>query len=380
MRLETIVTYHVLHGVRAHEVGHAVAVVVAAWCVEHFQFGAPADLDDIAGSQSAIVALFDKLPKPTPDQQIEGTRLFLRELNRLGITGVVDPGGNNLFPSDYHAIQRVWRDGQLTVRVAYSLNGQTAGKEPEELQNLTQMLPMGFGDDYLRFNGIGERVTFAMNNNDRPTATQKEQYLQIARWAAARGIALTMHWPNDSSVGELLGIFEQVNKDIPITGLRWSIAHLETASEPTLQRMKALGVGWTVQDATYFGARPGDLMPALNTARRVGVNVGAGTDAHRVMSYNPFTSLQWLLDGKTVAGQAIGRLEEAPNRENALRLYTVGSAWFSKDETKRGTLEVGKLADLAVRSADYLTIPVNEVGNLQSLLTMVDGKIGRAHV
>ena len=87
------------------------------------------------------------------------------------------------------------------------------------------------------------------------------------------------------------------------------------------------------------------------------------------------TSLQWLLDGKTVAGQAIGRLEEAPNRENALRLYTVGSAWFSKDETKRGTLEVGKLADLAVLSADYLTIPVNEVGNLQSLLTMVGGKI-----
>jgi predicted amidohydrolase YtcJ len=329
----------------------------------------------VSGSQTAIVALFDKLPKPTPEQQIEGTRLFQRELNRLGITGVVDPGGNNLFPADYQAIQRVWRDGQMTVRFAYALNGQTPGKEFDELQDLTQMLPMGFGDDFLRFNGIGERITFAMNNNDRPTAEQKEKYLQIARWAAGRGMALTMHWPNDSSVKELLDIFEQVNKDIPITNLRWSIAHLADASEPTLQRMKALGIGWTVQNATYYGARPDDLMPALNAARRVGVNVGAGTDAHRVMSYNPFTSIQWLLDGKTVAGAGIGRMQEAPSRENALRLYTVGSAWFSKDEAKRGTLEIDKFADLAVLSADYMTIPVGEIGNLQSLLTMVGGKV-----
>ncbi len=329
----------------------------------------------IAGSQPAIVALFDKLPKPTAEEQLDGTRSFLRELNRLGLTGFVDPGGNNLFPADYQAIQKMWRDGQLTVRIAYALNGQTAGKEFDELQNLTQLLPMGFGDEMLRFNGIGERITFAMNNNDQPTAEQKEKFLQIARWAAGRGMALTMHWPNNSSVKELLDIFETVNKDIPMTGLRWSIAHLEDASEATLQRMKALGVGWTVQNGTYFGARPNTLMPALNTARKVGVNVGAGTDAHRVMSYNPFTSIQWLLDGKTVAGAGIGRMNEAPNREDALRLYTIGSAWFSKDEAKRGTLEVGKLADLAVLSGDYMTIPIAEVGNLQSLLTMVGGKV-----
>jgi predicted amidohydrolase YtcJ len=329
----------------------------------------------ITGTQPAIVALFDKLPKPTFDQQVEGTHLFFHELNRLGLTGVVDPGGNNLFPTDYQAVQKVWREGKMTVRIAYALNGQTAGSEFDDLQNLTRMTPMGFGDGFLRFNGIGERITFAMNNNDSPTADQKEKFLQIAKWAAARDMALTMHWPNDSSVSQLLDIFEAVNKDVPITNLRWSVAHLADASEATLRRMKSLGVGWTVQDATYFGAPPNTKMPAINTARRIGISVGAGTDAHRVMSYNPFTSIQWFLDGKTVAGAGINGMDEAPNREDALRLYTLGSAWFSHDESTRGSLEVGKLADLAVLTKDYMAIPVSEIGSLESLLTIVGGKV-----
>ncbi|MEP7352206.1 MAG: amidohydrolase [Acidobacteriota bacterium] len=327
----------------------------------------------VTGPQSAIIALFDKLPKPTPAQQIEGTKLFFKELNRLGLTGVVDPGGNNLFPADYQAIQSVWRDRQLSVRVAYALNGQTAGKEFEELQDLTQMLPMGFGDAMLHFNGIGERITWAINNNDHPNATVKEKFQQIARWAAGRGMALTIHWPNDSSVGQLLDIFEQVNREFPIAKLRWSIAHLGDATEVDMRRMKALGVGWTVQDGSYFSGVGG--MPPVNTAKRLGIAVGAGTDAHRVMSYNPFTALQWFLDGKTVSGAAVRQGAERASREDALRLYTIGSAWFSFDDASRGSLEVGKLADLAVLSKDYMTLPVDQVGTIESVLTMVGGKV-----
>jgi predicted amidohydrolase YtcJ len=94
-----------------------------------------------------------------------------------------------------------------------------------------------------------------------------------------------------------------------------------------------------------------------------------------VASYNPFTALQWFLDGKTVSGTALRGPEETPSRNEALRLYTLGSAWFSKDELKRGSLEVGKLADLAVLSKDYLTVPVDQVGGVESLLTMVSGKV-----
>jgi len=338
----------------------------------------------ITGGQNAIIALFDRLPKPTFDQQVDGTKKFFRELNRLGLTGVVDPGGNNLLPSDYQALFQVWRQGQMTLRVAYSLCGNNAGAEFEEFKNLTQLLPMGFGDGMLKFNGLGERITAAMNNNNRPSATDKEKYAQIAKWAAERGMSLTMHWANDASVNQLLDIFESVNKEVPIKDLRWSIAHLNDASEQSLKRMKALGVGWTVQDAMYFGGDQFRQTSGVDAARRappvvtgakLGVAIGAGTDAHRVASYNPFTALQWFLDGKTVAGVAIRGPEETPSRIEALRLYTLGSAWFSFDETQRGSLETGKLADLAVLSKDYMTVPVDQVGGIESLLTMVGGKI-----
>ena len=148
--------------------------------------------------------------------------------------------------------------------------------------------------------------------------------------------------------------------------------------------MKALGVGWTVQDANYFGgehflkqngAAAARRSPPVETAKEIGVAIGAGTDAHRVASYNPFTALKWFLDGKTVGGVALRGPEETPDRADALRFYTQGSAWFAHDETKRGSLEAGKLADLAVLSKDYMTVPVDQVGGLESLLTMVGGKV-----
>jgi predicted amidohydrolase YtcJ len=339
---------------------------------------------EVSGPQGAIIALFDRLPKPTYAEQVEGTKEFFRELNRLGMTGVVDPGGNNLLPADYQALFDVWRRRELTVRVAYSLNGQTAGSELVELQSLTALLPMGFGDERLHFNGLGERITLAMNNNPEPTAEHIERYYEVVRWAAERGLTLTMHWGPDATVDHLLRIFERVDRDVPIAPLRWSIAHLNDASEATLQRMASLGVGWTVQDAMYFGgealvrregADAARRIPPVVTGRRLGVAIGAGTDAHRVASYNPFTALQWFLDGKTVAGTPIRGPEETPDRLTALRFYTMGSAWFSFDDDVRGSLEPGKLADLAVLSDDYLTVPLDEVGNIESVLTLLGGEI-----
>ncbi len=338
----------------------------------------------ISGDNPTISGLFDRLPLPTFEQSVAGTRAFFRELNRLGITGVSDPGGFNLVASSYQPLFRVWRDRTLTVRVIYSLFAQRRGKELEDIQALTAMLPMGFGDDMLRFNGIGENVAWAMYNNDAPTEAQKEQYYEIARWAASRGMTLTQHWNNNKSVGHLLDVFERVNREIPIAPLRWSIAHLNDATPDHLARMKALGVGWLMQNAMYFqgeaflrerGNEVMRLTPPIRTALNMGLVVGGGTDAHRVMSYNPFVSLQWMIDGRTVGGLATRDADETPTREEALRLYTQGSAWFTFDEAKRGTLKVGKLADLAVLSKDYMSVPAAEVGALTSLLTMVGGRI-----
>jgi predicted amidohydrolase YtcJ len=338
----------------------------------------------ISGDTATITALFSRLPSPGFKHRIEGTRAFFRELNRLALTGVVDPGGFGMAPRDYQALFELWQDKALTLRVAYTVFAQKRGSELEDYRNLTQLLPMGMGDEMLRFNGIGENVAWSMYNNDSPSETDKAQFYDIAKWAAERRMSLNMHWHNDRSVGQLLDIFERVDREAPIRGLRWVIAHLNDASAATLGRMKALGVGWAMQDAMYFdgerfqkekGAEAARRAPPIKTALRIGVNVGAGTDAHRVASYNPFVALRWMLDGKTVGGTPLRGPEETPTREEALRMYTLGSAWLAHDDDKRGSLVVGKLADLAVLSKDYMTVPLEDIGRIESLLTMVGGRV-----
>jgi predicted amidohydrolase YtcJ len=345
---------------------------------------------DAGGKPTGVVTgnmidLFDRLPKPTFEEQVEGTKEFFRELNRLGLTGFVDPGGNNVTPESYQALFKLWREGQLTLRVAYSLCGMTPGHEFEEYKNYLAMMPMGFGDEMLRFNGVGERITWAMNGiTGQASEADIEKYYEIARWAARHNLTLTMHWDSEKNVAQLLAIFERVNKEFPIASLRWTVAHLNDASAATFQRMKAIGVGWTMQDMMYNdgdevvkkqGPEVARRMPPVITATRIGIVVSAGTDAHRVSTYNPFTVLQWLLDGKTAGGQALRGPEETPTRADALRFYTMGSAWTVHHEDTRGSLEVGKFADLAVLSQDYMTQPVEDIGRNSSMLTMLGGKI-----
>jgi len=243
---------------------------------------------------------------------------------------------------------------------------------------------MGFGDSMLRFNGIGENVAWGVYNNDNPSQPARDQFYEICKWAASQRMSLNIHWHNDSSVGLVLDTFERVNGEYPIRDLRWTLVHLEDASEATLKRMKALGVGWALQDAGYFegeqqlkekGAEAMKRIPRMNSAMYIGVHVGAGTDAHRVMSYNPWIALRWMLDGKTVGGAAWRGPEETPTRVNALRMYTQGSAWFAFAEKERGSLEVGKLADLAVLSKDYFKVPVEEIGEIEAVMTVVGGRV-----
>jgi predicted amidohydrolase YtcJ len=338
----------------------------------------------LTGDNRAISDLFDLLPRPTFAQKVEGTRAFFRALNAVGITGVIDPGGYNLSIPDYQPLFQVWREHGLTLRVRYSLSAPRRGHELDDFKELTQILPMGFGDDWLRFNGIGENVAWGLYNNDTPTDAQKDRLAEVLRWAISRGMTATFHWHNDRAVHHLLDVLERVNGETPFARLRWSVAHLNDASPASLKRMKAMGLGWLMQNAFYFrgeaflGQRGADIArvsPPIVSALRMGIPVSGGTDAHRVMSYHPFVSLQWMLDGKTAGGFAMRAPEELPSRIEALRLYTQGSAWFTFEENDRGALAVGKLADLAVISKDYLTVPVDEIGSIVSLLTMVGGRI-----
>ena len=338
----------------------------------------------ISGDNRTISDVFDKLPRPSFEQKVAGTRAFMRALNAVGLTGVIDPGGYNLSIPDYQPLFQVWRERALTVRVVYSLCAPRRGRELADFREILQMLPMGFGDDWLRFNGIGENVTWGMYNNDQPTEAQKDELYQALRWAAPRGLGATFHWHNNRSVHHLLEVLERVNREHPVAALRWSIAHLNDASPESLARMRALGMGWLMQNAFYFrgeafigqrGAAAARAAPPIVSALEMGLRLGGGTDAHRVMWYSPFVSLQWMLDGRTVGGLPTRDPEEIPTREQALRIYTLGSAWFAHDDDRRGSLAAGKLADLVVLSKDYTSVSTGEIGGIVSLLTMVGGRI-----
>ena len=360
---------------------HGDADVTPGGNVELASDGKPTGV--IVAGGNALGKIFDRLPKPTPEQQIDGSKAFFREMNGLGITGIVDGGGVSMYPANYQAVFKLWHDRQLTVRVAYHLCAPKPGSELADLQNLTQLLPQGFGDDMLHFNGPGEILIWADWTDGDITPDGKARLAELLRWAASKGYTIQLHWNPDRTVHDLLDVVEDINKDFPVRNLRWTVLHLYNASEDSLRRMQALGLIWGVQDGLYFGGErlqkevgveAAKDMPRIATAMKLGLTVAGGTDAHRVSSYNPFVSLQWYLDGTTIGGTPTRGDAQAPSRRQALEMYTRNSAFMANEDDKRGTLEPGKLADLAVLSADYLTAPVKDIGKIRSLLTMVGGK------
>ena len=339
----------------------------------------------ITGPVPAIVALFDRLPKNDVTKNIEGTRAFFARLNAYGVTGVIDPGGHNLRPAEYAALFDMAQRDQLTLRVAFSAFAPRRGLEREDLERLARDYAQ-HKHPLLQFNGIGENVTWGMYNNDAPSDEDIGAFEDVALWAAAQKLRLTLHWNNDASVHHALDVLQRVNMRHPLKDLRWSIAHLHDGSRETIARMHGLGLGWLVQNAGYFAspawlrARGSRLAitPPLRSALQMGIPVGGGTDAHRVMNFNPFLSLRWMIDGVTVAGVVTRGEAELLTREEALRIYTAGSAWFTGDEGRRGKLQAGYDADLAVLDGDYLTAPLGEFARMSSLLTLVGGRIVHA--
>jgi predicted amidohydrolase YtcJ len=341
------------------------------------------------GSNPAFNFLAAKVPQPTFQDQVDGTKKYFRELNRLGMTGVHDVIGGGMFPVHYRPSQVLWKNKELSVRVAFRYQTQQRGNELQTFQDYVKFTPQGFGDDMMRFVGLGESITPAMFDGStvglifNPTDQDKEDYYKVVRWAAEQGLSVHQHASTNNAASMALDAFERVNKEVPITNLRWQITHIEDATDDTLRRMKALNMGWSVQDRLLYnghvflkvlGAEAARRAPPIKTGLQMGLMVAAGTDSDQVAPYNPFVSLRWLLDGKAIDGTALRGPEETPSREEALRMYTLNAAWFSFDDDKRGSLEVGKLADLAVLSDDFMTVPIEKVGELHSVLTMLGGK------
>jgi predicted amidohydrolase YtcJ len=339
-----------------------------------------------------LYATLAKGPKLPPEHQSNSTRHFMRELNRLGITSCIDAGGGfQNYPDDYQVIDELHRRGEMTVRIAYNLFTQRPKQEIDDFAKWIKMTKPGDGSDFYRMNGAGEMLVFSAADFEdflepRPelAGTLEQELGQVVRLLVTQRWPFRLHATYDESISRFLDVFESVNREIPFAGLHWFFDHAETVSDRNLDRIKALDGGIAVQhrmayQGEYFielyGANSAERTPPIKQMLKSGIPVGAGTDATRVASYNPWVSLYWMTAGRTVGGTLLYPETNRLDRADALRRYTLGSAWFSGEEQKKGAIAPGQFADLAVLSADYFSVPDEEIKRIESVLTIVDGKV-----
>ena len=347
----------------------------------------------VAKPNAAILySTLAKAPKLSSADRMVSTRRFMRELNRFGITSMIDAGGGNQnYPDDYSVVAGLAAQDLLTVRVSYNLFTQRPKHELEDFTNWSATVKPGFGDDFYRLNGAGEMLIYSGADfedfpEERPDLppTLEDDLSGVVALLAQRRWPFRLHATYNESIERFLDVFEAINEKVPFDGLRWFFDHAETISRKSIDRVRKLGGGIAIQDrmafqGEYFVSRYGEEVartsPPVLAMVEAGIPVGAGTDATRVASYNPWVSLYWLVAGKTVGGTELYPRANRLNRMDALRLYTLGSAWFSGDQGDKGSIEVGRFADVTILSDDYFSVPEEEIKKIQSTLTIVGGKV-----
>ena len=346
----------------------------------------------LAKPNAAILyATLAKGPKLPLDYQINSTRHFMRELNRLGLTGAIDAGGGfQNYPEDYAVIQELADDGQLTVRIAYNLFTQKPRARKHDFLNWTKTSKYRQGDDYFRHNGAGEMLVFSAADfedfrqprPDMPAEWRASLRRSCASWPKIAGHGACTRPTTRRSRAHSMYLSRSIRTFRSRVCIGFSITRKRS---PTNRSSGSrLGGGIAVQhrmayQGEYFVERYGfgaaEATPPIKRMIDAGVKMSAGTDATRVASYNPWVALAWLVTGKTVAGLQLYPQRNCLDRETALRMWTENVTWFSNEEGKKGRIKVGQFADLIVPDTDYFACAENEIADTTSLLTMVGGKI-----
>jgi len=354
--------------------------------------GEPTGLIIASPNAMILYSTLAKGPKLSLEHQVNSTRHFMTELNRFGITSVIDAGGGfQNFPDDYQVVNELNEKKQLTVRIAYNLFTQRPKQEFEDFESWTGSVDLYQGDDMYRHNGAGEMLVFSAADFEdflqpRPDLPEnmEAELERVVRLLVEKRWPFRLHATYNESISRFLNVFEKVNRDIPFAGIPWIFDHAETIDERNIERVKKLGGGIAIQSrmayqGEYFTERYGERAtlqtPPVKKMVEMEVPVGGGSDATRVSSYNPWVSMYWLSAGKTVGGLKIYDETSMLSRETALELYTRGSAWFSNEQHKKGDIAVGMFADLAVLNKDYFKVGEEEIKSIESDLTIVAGNI-----
>ena len=338
-----------------------------------------------------------KLPPMKPEEQANSNLHWFRELNRFGLTSMVDAGGGgHAFPKDYATADTLAKANKVPLRISMYLFAQTAGSELQDYQRWTEEVKLDIDLATARLNGYvkegaGENLVHSAGDYENfmaPAPQLSDEKLRseltaVTTLLVRNGWPIRIHATYDETITKVLDVFEQVFKAENFKG-RWIIDHAEGISARNLARVKSLGGGIAVQNrmafageyyAERYGKEAAATAPPLRKLIDSGVPVGAGTDLTRVSSYNPWLSLYWMVSGKTVGGMELYSKANRLTREEALRLYTLGSAWFSGEEALKGRIAPGQLADFAVLSKDYMSVPEEEIKSIEAVLTVLGGQV-----
>ncbi|HET9446792.1 MAG TPA: amidohydrolase [Steroidobacteraceae bacterium] len=363
--------------------------------IERDKRGEPTGLLVARPDATLLYATLAKGPKLSPDDQAISTRHFMRELNRLGVTSVIDAGGGfQNYPHDYQVIERLERERQLTVRISYNLFTQKPQEELADFQGWSKIVRPGQGSELYRHNGAGEMLVYSaadyedfleprpeLPSNMEADLERVVRHLVQVRWP------FRLHATYDQTVERALAVLEKVNRETPFGGIHWFFDHAETISPRNIDRVSALGGGVAVQHrlafqgedfARRYGQAALAQAPPIKRILAAGAALGAGTDGTRVASYNPWVCLYWLVTGRTVGGMTMYPPANRVDRVQALRLWTEANTWFSNEEGRKGAIKVGQLADLAVLSDDYMAVGDEEIKGIASLITVVGGTVVHA--
>lgn len=359
--------------------------------LEWDQSGSPTGLLIAAPDAQALYEALAHAPNLPLEYRTNATRQCLRDLNRLGVTSVIDAGGAGLrYPDDYQALEELSQHHLLTVRVAYHLSASHTGDEAHDFEHLATLVRLGEGDESFRCNGAGTLLAHAaddVGNFAQPRPDMSPQ-MENALASVLRPL-MARHWPwrlsasHDETIGRVLDLVERLHAE-QAPHVPWWIDRAELVSDRNLQRIASLGGGVCIQShlayqgetfAERYGPRAAASAPPLRRMLELGLPVGVGTGGPQLASYDPWATLHWLCTGQSCSGRVLRPPEQCVDRASALALLTRANTWFTEESGGKGQLDIGQLADFALLSQDYFEIEPAAIPHTVAELTVMDGRV-----
>ena len=357
----------------------------------------------VRGLTFTFLTMESMVPQPSFDEQLSSLIYTINDLNRFGITSVVDGGNASGYPQGHATLEQLVRENRLNIRFSFMDLQFGDVSSPTlvdaEITAITKKFPISPGENIHptmahghEYEGTGELLRMALHdheNFDRPAVIinkdSMRQYMEedISKLVKRR-IPFRMHISYNENITPFLDALENVNRKIPFDGLRWSIEHAETISPENIERVKKLGGGIALDDKMAlhgdgfiktYNREKALQTPRLRRLVDSGVPLAMTTDGFRASSFNPWIGISWMITGKSVSGSEILAKDNRLSRDEALKLYTTGPAWFAYQEHENGRIVPGNLADFVLLSKDYFTIPDDEIKTISSVLTIVDGRV-----